>query len=99
MSRHNQLTSLQDVALDLVAKEHQRVPSIADEVRLLLGNGISAEQITTALMSLRELRLVDAFIRDDAKSAFERYRRPKLKAGIELWWYATKAGQRINSTN
>ena len=89
-----QLSRLQALALDLVVDDYQLVATIESEVKLLLGNGVSRQQITAALEELRDLRLVHAFLYREAQNDYVRYRRPKLKAGVEVWWYATDEGRR-----
>jgi len=83
----------------MVVNEHQSVPLIKEEVKLLMGNGVSRQQITDAFEALREQRLVDAFIYREAEQDYQRYRRAKLKAGANLWWYANDAGRRTNAAD
>ena len=88
------LTTLQELVLDLVADRHESVEDMEIEVRLLLGNGVSRAQMTEALEGLRDAGLVDAFVFREAEKDFQRYRRPRVKAGARLWWFATDAGRR-----
>lgn len=87
------LTTLQELALDLVTEDYASVAAIEEQVRLLMGNGVSGQQITGALEALRDLGLVQPFVRRESDGRFERYRRARLKAGTKLWWYATAAGR------
>lgn len=88
------LTTLQELVLDRVAHRHEAVEDMEFEVRLLLGNGVSRAQMTRALQGLRDAGLVDAFVYREAEQDYRRYRRPRLKAGVRLWWLATDAGRR-----
>ena len=47
------LTTLQELALDLTLTSYESVASIAEQVKLLLGNGVSLQQISGALEVLR----------------------------------------------
>ena len=93
------ISQLQELVLDFVADKHESVSSIEDEVRLLLGNGVSRQQMSAAFEELRELRLVDAYLYLEVEGKFERYRRPKLKKGLAMWWRATDAGERWRDLN
>ena len=88
------ITQLQDLVLELVTDKHESVASIEDEVRLLLGNGVSRQQMHAAFEALRSLRYVDAFLYIEDEARFERYRRPRIKKGTAIWWLATDAGRR-----
>lgn len=94
----DQLTELQELVLDLVVESHTAVEDIVTEVRLLMGNGVSVQQMTDALVQLREARLVNAYVCEDERGSFERYRRVKLKRGVALWWFATAAGRAANAS-
>jgi DNA-binding transcriptional ArsR family regulator len=96
---HNPLTTLQELALDIILADYESVPAIEEQVKLLLGNGVSRQQIVDALEVLREARLVDAFVCREADQRFERYRRARLKAGATLWWRATDAGRHAAALN
>lgn len=88
------LTTLEQVALDMVQASYDTVPSIAAEIRLLLGNGVSNQQIMNALVALRDEGLVHAFHHREEDGVYIRFKRPQLKAGAEVWWHATEAGRK-----
>ena len=94
---NSDLTTLQELTLDLILADYESVPVIEGHVKLLLGNGVSKQQITSALEELRERGLADAFVYREAQKDFERYRRAKLKAGAKLWWHATDNGRRVGA--
>ena len=89
-----QLSTLQEVVLDIVLDAYSSADAMLEDVKLLLGNGVSLAQVEAALVELREQRLVDAFVRHEGQSEFERYRRSSLKAGVAVWWHATDEGIR-----
>ena len=91
------LSAIQEVLLDIVADAYSSADSMVDEVRLLLGNGVSLGQIEAGLIDLRDQRLVDAYVRREGQVQFERYRRSTLKAGVAVWWHATDEGLRRNA--
>lgn len=90
------LNATQEIVLDIVADAYSTPESMLEEVKLLLGNGVSLGQIEAALIELRERRLVNAYVQREGHSEFERYRRTTLKAGVAVWWRATDEGQRQN---
>ena len=92
----DQLNATQEVVLDIVANTYSTSESMLEEVKILLGNGISLAQIEVALIELRGRRLVHAYVRREGHSGFERYRRPKLKIGVAVWWHSTEEGIRQN---
>lgn len=94
---NSDLTTLQELALDLILADYESVPAIEGHVKLLLGNGVSKQQVTAALEALRERGLADAFVYREAQKDFERYRRARLKAGAKLWWRATDNGRRVGA--
>lgn len=96
MTDTDALSQLEELALDFVVADYQRVASIHEEVKLLFGNGVSSQQITAAFEELRDRRLVEAFVFNEHKGGFERFRRDKLKASLDIWWYATDEGRRQN---
>ena len=93
------ISQLQELVLDFVTDKHESVSSIEDEVRLLLGNGVSRQQMNAAFEELRELRFVEAYLYLEDAAKFERFRRPKLKKGMVMWWRATSEGQRWRELN
>ena len=62
------LSAIQEVLLDIVADAYSSADSMVDEVRLLLGNGVSLGQIEAGLIDLRDQRLVDAYVRRSPSS-------------------------------
>jgi DNA-binding transcriptional ArsR family regulator len=93
------LNSLQELALDLVAHSYESVAALEAEVRLLMGNGVSKQQITAALEALRELGLADAYTYRDSDGVYLRYRRDKLKPGVDVSWYASDSGRELNAAS
>jgi hypothetical protein len=92
----DQLNATQEVVLDIVADTYSTPEAMLEEVKILLGNGVSLAQIETALVELRDRRLVDAFVRREGHCDYERYRRSTVKAGVAVWWHATEQGIRHN---
>lgn len=89
------LTPLEDLTLAIVAQDYVLVNAMESEVWELMGNGVSRAQIVQALMSLRERRLVDAYVYDASTEKYIRRRAKRL--GDDTWWHASDAGRRASS--
>lgn len=92
MERH--LTTLQELALDLTLTSYESAESIAEQIKLLLGNGVSLQQISGALEVLREQGLVHAYHYREVQKDYKRYRRETLRRDAKISWRATDDGRR-----
>lgn len=88
------MTKLEEIVLEWVCLDYERVPAILDNVSSDLGRQATGCEVWETLLAHLERGLVKAYLYHAETRRFTPLPRPADHDPKEVWWYVTEVGKR-----
>lgn len=88
------MTKLEEIVLEWVCLDYERVPSIAGNVSADLGREATGSEVWETLLAHLERGLVTAYLYREETRRFTPLPHPADHDPKQVWWYITEAGKR-----